>query len=494
MRNITTEHSPQTRKGLYLLLAAGLFAIILLLPTPEPVQTETKMVALTAQGKATLAALAFAVTLWITEALPFSITGLSAVSLLVITKAAPLKELVRDGFGNEIILFFIGVLIFSAAIAHTSLLRRVATFVLYHLGHSAKLIILAFLTVGALLSGWITDMAVAAMLLPLGVSILKDAGAEPLKSNFGRALMISCAWGPLVGGISTPAGCGPNPLTIGFLKDLAGVDFVFLDWMAIGYPAMLLMLPCAWLILLRCFPLEDISLSISEEEFQQRSQELGPLTKKEILVLMIFGVTIFLWIFAPFIKGWTHGAIDYLSISFVAITCACIFFVPGVNVLTWQEAEREISWGGILLIVTGLSLGMAIYKTGAAEWIAWTAFHAIGALHPVAIVFVIVFGVSIMKVMFSSNTVTGVIVVPLLIALAQNLQLDPVLLGIPAGITASLAFILVTSTPTNVIPYSAGYFSIGDMAKAGIWMTFASSACVTLSIAVMGRLVNLIHF
>jgi len=100
--------------------------------------------------------------------------------------------------------------------------------------------------------------------------------------------------------------------------------------------------------------------------------------------------------------------------------------------------------------------------------------------------------VSLMKVMFSSNTVTGVIMVPLLIALAKNLDLDPALVAIPAGITASLAFILVTSTPTNVIPYAAGYFSIQDMAKAGLIMTVASSACVTVSICVMGRLFGII--
>ena len=99
-----------------------------------------------------------------------------------------------------------------------------------------------------------------------------------------------------------------------------------------------------------------------------------------------------------------------------------------------------------------------------------------------------------MKVMFSSNTVTGIIMVPLLIALANNIGLDPVLIAIPAGITASLAFILVTSTPTNVIPYSAGYFTIKDMAKAGLFMTLASSVCVTLSIAVMGRLFGIVNW
>jgi sodium-dependent dicarboxylate transporter 2/3/5 len=111
----------------------------------------------------------------------------------------------------------------------------------------------------------------------------------------------------------------------------------------------------------------------------------------------------------------------------------------------------------------------------------------------VLIVFVVVLGVSLMKVAFSSNTVTGIIIVPLLIALAKNLGLDPVVVAIPAGITASLAFILVTSTPTNVIPYSSGYFSIADMAKAGLWMTIASCICVTISICVIGTLTGIVH-
>jgi len=129
-----------------------------------------------------------------------------------------------------------------------------------------------------------------------------------------------------------------------------------------------------------------------------------------------------------------------------------------------------------------------------AEWLAWIAFNKIGVLHPVLIVFVVVLGVSLMKVAFSSNTVTGIIMVPLLIALAKNLGLDAVIIAIPAGITSSLAFLLVTSTPTNVIPHSAGYFSIKDMAKAGIWMTIASSVCVTVSVCVVGKLSGIVNF
>lgn len=476
----------------FFIFAIIVFAIIYLLPDATPIQSSERTIALTLKGKTSLAVMAFTVVLWITEAVPFPIAGLLSLALLTILKVENFKNLVADGFGNSIVLFFIGVLILSAAINATTLMKRVTTYMMFQLGHRPSLIVLSFLIAGTLLSAWITDMAVAAMLLPLGLGILRDAGAEKLKSNFGKALMISAAWGPLIGGIATPAGCGPNPLTMGFLRDLAGIHFTFLDWSLIGFPAAILMIPFAWRLLLFFFPPEKIALSISREEYEARKKEMGRITRKEIMVVVIFFITITLWICEPFIKSWTNGTIDYLEISFVAFACACLFFIPGIDVLSWKQAETEISWGGIILIVTGLSLGMAIYKTGAAEWIAYVLFGSIGSLHPLAIVFIITIGVSIMKVMFSSNTVTGIIVVPLLIALAKATNISPALLAIPAGITSSLSFILVSSTPTNVIPYSSGYFTITDMAKAGIAMTVLASLCVSVSVYVLGGALHII--
>lgn len=100
----------------------------------------------------------------------------------------------------------------------------------------------------------------------------------------------------------------------------------------------------------------------------------------------------------------------------------------------------------------------------------------------------IVLGVSLLHLAFSSNTVTGTIIIPLLIALAKDLDINPWLICAPAAFTPSLAFILVTETPTNVIPYSAGYFAIRDMAKAGILMTCVAALCVGIAILVFGSL------
>lgn len=96
--------------------------------------------------------------------------------------------------------------------------------------------------------------------------------------------------------------------------------------------------------------------------------------------------------------------------------------------------------------------------------------------------------VSILKVGLSSNTVTASIIIPIIIALATTYNLPMMGIVIPACLTLSLAFILVTSTPTSILPYSYGYFTITDMAKPGTVLTLLSSGILTLVIYSIGLL------
>ena len=133
-------------------------------------------------------------------------------------------------------------------------------------------------------------------------------------------------------------------------------------------------------------------------------------------------------------------------------------FLPGINLITWKEAQSDIDWGGIVLIAAGLSLGMLVFETGAARWLALLLFSPIGGLAMALRIFLAVLIVEFLKVFFSSNTATGVILIPMVIALAVSLELNPWYLAGPVAIATSLAFILVTSSPTNVIPYARRLF------------------------------------
>jgi sodium-dependent dicarboxylate transporter 2/3/5 len=474
------------KKTFYLLLAIVISLVIGFLPLENLQNTGKEVIQLTTQGKYSLAVLAFSVIAWVTEIMPFAITGLFSLSLLVMAGCATLPDLVKDGFGNQVIVFFIGVMIIGAIVNETSFLKIITQKLINKYYSKPKTLIFIVLTIGMILAGFITEMAAAAMLLPFAVKILQKAKVQPLKDNFGKAMMIACGWGPVIGGISTPAGSGANPLTVGFLKDLAHIDLLFAQWMVIGFPAAVLMLPFAWIILVKAFNIDSVSLS---KDFEVN--EKINITSNDIIIGTLFIVTILLWILEPVLHT-IFPSLHFITMSFVALTIACCMFLPPIAPLSWHKVEHSINWGAIILIVSGLALGTTIYKTGAAKWLAWVLFKNLNMLHPVMMVFAVVLGVSIIKVMFSSNTVTGIIMVPLLIALSTSIGIDPALVAIPAGLTSSLSFILVTSTPTIVIPYTAGYFSIADMVKPGIYMTIISSICVTISFLVFGSLCNII--
>ena len=141
-----------------------------------------------------------------------------------------------------------------------------------------------------------------------------------------------------------------------------------------------------------------------------------------------------------------------------------------------------MSWSSIILVLSGVSLGMVLYDSGVANWIALGLLGRIENLSPILMVFVVVLSVSIMNITLSSATVSASIVIPIIIGLAMNIGVHT--MAFPAALASSLAFILITSTPTNVIAYSAGYFSIKDFAKVGVIMTVVS--CIVVAVVMYG--------
>lgn len=472
---------------LYMAGALVLALIIMNLPLSEETRYLGDAV-LTTDGQVAIGVLVFALILWMTEAIPFHITGLFSMIIFAVAKIDTFKNIGSLGFGNNTILFFIGVLILSAFITKSGLGKRISALILSVTGNKTKNIILGFLVAGALMAMWITEMATAALLMPLARSILQEEDVEPLKSNFGKALMIGTAWGAVVGGVGTPAGSGSNTLAVGFLKEMAGVDLSFVGWMAYGIPCVILLIIPTWLVILKFFPPEMTTLSKSKEELMSEFQQHDTMDHEEKVTVSLFILTILLWIMSPLLE--TLLGID-IPIAMPVVVTACFFFFPGMSKIPWKEIQRDMSWSGIILVATGISLGMMLYNTGAAMWVSVSLLGGIGSVPVLVRIFAIIVIISLLKIIFSSNTVTGTIIIPIIIAMAETMGLDPLSITMPAAITSSLAFILVTSSPTNVIVYSAGYFSIKDMAKAGIVLTLISSVVIALTLFVIGTITGL---
>jgi sodium-dependent dicarboxylate transporter 2/3/5 len=172
----------------------------------------------------------------------------------------------------------------------------------------------------------------------------------------------------------------------------------------------------------------------------------------------------------------------------VALLGGALLFLPKGAVFHWKDVQKEIDWGGVLLIAGGLCIGRLLAQTGAAEWLARMVLGRLDAVPAVLRVSTVILAVHVLHLAFSSNSVTGTIIIPLLIALCRDLRMDPWVVCGPAAFTCSQGFILVTETPTNVIPYSTGYFRIGDMAKAGAVFTLLATACLTVVMIIVGHL------
>jgi solute carrier family 13 (sodium-dependent dicarboxylate transporter), member 2/3/5 len=502
----------KNKETVFLILAILVAVIVYFAPLPETISLGDKTATLTHQGRLTMTLLAFAIVMWVTEAASFAVTSILVMILMALLGATEgmevvtakgvvtvhgaadgLVELIKIGFGNSLVFFFLGVFLLTGAFVKSGLGERMTLVILRVLGTGTRMVVLGFLIMGTLTSMWVTDMAVAALMTPLGVALLRSSGIKPGKSNFGKALMIACCWGAVFGGIGTPAGCGPNPIAIGYLNDLAGLHVSFLDWMKIGVPAALILIPFGWLVLVLLFPPEIKRLPMEQKEIKKRLKDKGRLSRPEIITLAVFLSVIILWMATDFIAKVSGGTI-VLSMEMVAMAGGLVFFLPGIGIMTWEEAEPLMNWDSIVLVLASLALGLMMFKTGAARWLSWILLGNITGFSPVVQIALVIAAVMFMKLFLASNTVTGIIVIPLLITLAADLGLDAWFLVAPAAFTASLGIILLTQSPTNIIPYTSGYFSVKDFALSGIVMTVVMIILLTAVISIVGPLMGIYNF
>jgi len=203
------------------------------------------------------------------------------------------------------------------------------------------------------------------------------------------------------------------------------------------------------------------------------------MSKDERSTAIIFLSTIFLWLSSDFLGRLIGVNIGPALPAFLA--CA-LLFMPGVTSFKWKEISKDVSWESVILIASGLSVGLAMSETGSAAWLAVSLLSGMFNLPLFLQLFLIGMFLALVKLLLSSNTVTAVIIIPVLCALATNAGLPNMGAGIilTAALSLTISFILVTTTPTNVIPYSTGYFTLGDFAKAGVVMT------VTVALIIAG--------
>lgn len=416
-------------------------------------------------GQIMLGILVMAAILWITEPIPLPVTGLLIMILQPLLGIMQATE-VFSSFGNQAVFFLIGAFIIAAAIEKHGLHKRFALRFLSMFEKSPRFFTLGIMISCACLSFIMPEHGVAALFLPIIVSILIAMKIVPRQSNFGKISMLSVAYGCSIGSLGTLIGGARNPLTIGFLSSLENpINVSFFDWMLYSMPIVIIALPLVWLILQFSFPIEIKDITPAKNEIRKQVQQAGKITKNGTTVLLILFLTITLWIFSTYID---------LGLAVVAILGGVLLFITGT--INWKDVEKRVPWGIILLYGGAITLGIGIQTTGAGEWIAHNIFQLAGT-HPYLVILgLIIFTIFLTEVM--SNIGAVAILLPIGFALSLEIPgISPLLASMIIALSGGLAFMLVIATPGNAITYSSGYFTTKDLFKAGV---FANIICILI--------------
>lgn len=412
---------------------------------------------------------------WATEAAPIAATSLLPLIALPALGAGNERQAAAP-YANPIVLLLLGGSILAVAIERWGLHRRLALFFLSRAALSPSMLVLAFMAVTAFISMWVSNTATALMMMPIALSVATAAGGE---ARFTRAMVLGVAYAATLGGIATPIGTPTNLIAMGWLRTEAGVSVSFLDWVAIGLPALFLLLPAAWAMVV--FGLKaGGGASAAHAEIKTEYRALGTMTTPEARVLTVFAIVIALWASAE----WMRTALKLTFITDLSIVMAgavVMMLLPAGGgqrraVLAWEEATK-VPWNVILLFGGGISLAEAMERTKLADWMGANLEGLVG-LPPLFAVAAIVALVIVMTE-FMSNVATITMLLPVLGALAVALGVDPVVLIVPAAIAASCGFMMPAGTGPNAVAFATTKITVAGMMARGFWVNVAALIVMT---------------
>ncbi|MDX1393377.1 MAG: SLC13 family permease [Gemmatimonadota bacterium] len=460
-------------------LVAGFLALAVMLAAPAPAGLDG------AAWRTAAVAVLMAV-FWLTEAIPIPATSLIPLVAFPLVGAGSIGEAAAP-YANPVIFLFMGGFLLALAMERWALHRRLALGMLRRVGSRPSSVIGGLMIVTAFLSMWVSNTAVSLMMLPIGLSVIElvnasaeaDGGADTAaRSAFAVAVMLGIAYAANVGGMGTLIGTAPNALLAGYMAEAHGVQIGFVEWMAVGVPLVALALPLIYLILTRVGArLGRKDIPGVAELIGERMAALGPISRPERRVAVVFAIAAACWILRPLLTVRVPG----LSDAGIAIGCGLLLFLTpsGADdgaLLDWETAET-LPWGILILFGGGLSLASAIDRTGLNTWLGSSA-AGFGDWPPIAFIFLITLLVVLLTEL-TSNTATTAAFLPVLGAVAVEIGWDPLLVAVPATLAASCAFMLPIATPPNAVAYSSGVLTIPQMARAGIWANAALAFLIT---------------
>jgi len=453
------------------------FVLMLFMPVPEGLTENAWKVA----AIVTLMAI-----WWASEAIPVPVTALLPLALFPLFQITSFKSAALP-YANPNIYLFLGGFMLAIAIERSGLHKRMALKMILAAGSSGMKLIGGFMLVAALISMFVMNTSTTLMLLPIGLAVCSVIATtipglnEQDKKFFDTALMLGIAYAATIGGMSTLVGTAPNIVFSAFMLETYGVEISMIDWMTLGVPLAAVMLISAWIILTKyVFPISFITSNDTKEHLHRMLDDLGPLSKDELKISVIFGLTALAWIFRKSLDNFE--LLSGLTDAGIAIISAILLFmIPSSNnkddLLNW-DSSNKLPWGLLILFGGGLSIAAQINSTGLGVWIG-EGLSILGTVPPIMLIFFVA-ALIIFLTEITSNVATTSTFLPVFGAVAIGLGILPVSLTVPVCLAASCAFMLPVATPPNAIVYGSGKFTIATMMKAGFVLNIIGIFVVTL--------------
>lgn len=436
---------------------------------------------------------------WATEAIPLAATSLLPIVLFPVMGIVKEGSSIANVYFNNIIFLFIGGFIIALAMERWNLHKRIALYIINKVGSSPSRIIFGFMGATLFLSMWISNTATAVMMLPVAMAIiLKMESSFGVKHShkFSISLLLGIAYSASIGGAATLVGTPPNLVFVKLFKDLFpnAPEISFATWMLATLPIVLVMLLFIWLLLTKVLYRVPKDLEIDQGVISKEYNALGKLSYEEKTVALIFAITAILWItrvdlnLGDFkLPGWQHlfahpkSMNDGTTAIFMALL---LFLIPVKNknknfkTIVDSTVFKDLPWGVILLFGGGFALAKGFQISGLSNYIGANLSSLQGTSSLTTIL-------SISTVMtftteFTSNTATTQMIIPVLASVAVAMKTHPLILIIPATLSASFAFMMPVATPPNAVVFGSGRIKMVEMIKAGFIINIVGILLITL--------------
>ncbi len=440
--------------------------VLILLPHPS---------GLTKQGYTAIVILITSLVLIIKEPIPLPAIAIYML-LAQIYGGIDSADGIAKAFMNDAVFFIMGSLMLAVVIIRQGWDSRIALGILKLTGNKTSNIAFGFLFLSAILSSFIGEHTVAAIMLPIGMTLIKYTSSDISKvKNLSAVVLFSIAYGCLIGSVGTPSGGGRNVIMINYFNQ-AGLTLSYFEWMVKIYPFVLIQIPIATWVIMITFKPEYKILDSSVRKLVIKVARSRSMTGRNTLTVIIFFLIFIGWIFFS----------ETFGLGTIALTGVFLYILGGF--VKWNDLNRHTHWGVVILFGATISLGTSIRTTGAALWLADQVIILFGGImesFPFFSDFIVILVTTSMANILSSSATVAV-----LGPITMNLVPDMLHIGLVTAVSSAFGYFTAVAAPACTIVYSSGMIKAKDFVKIGIRIGLLSIILLMIYINTYWLIIN----